>query len=131
MLHYAAAKLQHPLSHLRHKLLVEDNGANFRALVSGAFFAAILQLLLSHRASAGSFDEIAQQVCTWAPTVSAIGAALAFIVFVAGVAMIAVGSRDGFGRTIWAVLGAVALMSIGALFTSLTGGDCGQGDGGG
>lgn len=130
MFHFAAATLQDPVSRFRHKLLVEDQGANFRALLGGALFAALAMLLLGNPARAGSFDEIAQQVCTWAPTVSAIGAALAFIVFVAGVAMVAVGSRDGFGRTIWAVLGAVALMSIGALFTSLTGGDCGQGDGG-
>ncbi len=99
--------------------------ANGRAFVFGASAAAIMQMFVFTPAFAG-LTGVATQVCAWAPTVGAIGTALAFIVFIAGLAMIAVGSRDGFGRTIWAVLGAVALFGATGLFQALTAGTCGQ-----
>lgn len=98
--------------------------ANWRAVVFGAAAAAIFLLFLGSPAFA--VTNIAQVVCGWAPTVGAIGTALAFIVFIAGLAMIAVGSKQGFGRTIWAILGAVALFGAVNLFTALTTGNCGD-----
>ena len=98
--------------------------ANGRAFVFGASAAAMFLLFLGSPAFA--VTNIAQVVCGWAPTVGAIGTALAFIVFIAGLAMIAVGSKQGFGRTIWAILGAVALFGAVNLFTALTTGQCGD-----
>ena len=98
--------------------------ANGRAFIFGAAAASVFLMFLSSPAFA--VTNIATVVCGWAPTVGAIGTALAFIVFIAGLTMIAVGSRDGFGRTIWAVLGAVALFGATGLFTALTAGSCGQ-----
>jgi len=98
--------------------------ANGRAFIFGAASASVFLLFLGSPAFA--VTNIATVVCGWAPTVGAIGTALAFIVFIAGLTMIAVGSRDGFGRTIWAVLGAVALFGATGLFTALTAGSCGQ-----
>lgn len=98
--------------------------ANWRAFVFGASVAAIALMFVGSPAFA--ITNIAQVVCGWAPTVGAIGTALAFIVFIAGIAMIAVGSKQGFGRTIWAILGAVALFGAATLFTTLTTGNCGD-----
>lgn len=98
--------------------------ANWRAFVFGASVAAIFLMFMGSPAFA--VTNIAQVVCGWAPTVGAIGTALAFIVFIAGLAMIAVGSKQGFGRTIWAILGAVALFGAVNLFTTLTTGNCGD-----
>lgn len=98
--------------------------ANGRAFIFGASAAAITLMLLGNPVFA--VTNIATVVCGWAPTVGAIGTALAFIVFIAGLAMIAVGSKQGFGRTIWAILGAVALFGATGLFTALTAGSCGQ-----
>lgn len=100
---------------------------NRKSLLLGMGFGLLVQLFIGSVGFAGGLDTVAQQVCTWAPTVANIGTALAFIVFIAGIAMIAVGSRDGFGRTIWAILGSVALFGAVGLFNALTGGACGQG----
>ena len=97
---------------------------NWRALIFGATAAAMFLLILGSPAFA--VTAIATVVCGWAPTIGAIGTALAFIVFIAGLAMIAVGSKQGFGRTIWAILGAVALFGATGLFNALTAGTCGQ-----
>ncbi len=97
---------------------------NWRAFICGATAAAMFLLILGSPAFA--VTSIATVVCGWAPTVGAIGTALAFIVFIAGLAMIAVGSQQGFGRTIWAILGAVALFGATGLFNALTAGTCGQ-----
>jgi type IV secretory pathway VirB2 component (pilin) len=102
---------------------------NHKALLFGMALVVFFQLLLGSWSAAGGLEQIATQVCTWAPTVANIGLALAFIVFIAGIAMIAVGSRDGFGRTIWAILGSVALFGATALFQALTGTSCGAGGG--
>lgn len=98
--------------------------ANWRAFIFGATVAAIFLMFMGSPALA--ITNIAQVVCGWAPEVGAIGTALAFIVFIAGIAMIAVGSKQGFGRTIWAILGAVALFGAVNLFTTLTTGNCGD-----
>jgi len=99
--------------------------ANWRSFVLGATVAAVVQMFVFTTAFAG-LTGVATQVCAWAPTVGSIGTALAFIVFIAGIAMIAVGSKQGFGRTIWAILGAVALFGATGLFQALTAGTCGQ-----
>jgi len=99
--------------------------ANRKAFLFGALLAATVQMFVLTPAFAG-LTGVATQVCAWAPTVGAIGTALAFIVFIAGLTMIAVGSKDGFGRTIWAILGAVALFGATGLFQALTAGTCGQ-----
>lgn len=98
---------------------------SWRAFTFGATLAAVFQMFVASSAFAG-LTGVATQVCAWAPTVGAIGTALAFIVFIAGIAMIAVGSKQGFGRTIWAILGAVALFGATGLFQALTAGQCGQ-----
>lgn len=97
---------------------------NWRAFMFGATLAAIFQLFFATPALA--LTSIATVVCGWAPSVATIGTALAFIVFLAGIAMVAVGSKQGFGRTIWAIIGAVALFAGSQLFGTLTGGACGQ-----
>lgn len=102
---------------------------NHKALLFGMALVVFFQLVLGSWSAAGGLESIATQVCTWAPTVANIGLALAFIVFIAGLAMIAVGSREGFGRTIWAILGAVALFGATALFQALTGTSCGAAGG--
>ena len=98
--------------------------ANGRAFVFGASTATIFLLLLGSPAFA--LTNIATVVCGWAPTVGAIGTALAFVVFIGGLAYISIGNREGQGKTMWAVLGAVALFGAVGLFTALTGGTCGQ-----
>ena len=101
--------------------------ANGRAFVIGASAAAMFLMFLGSPVFA--VTNIATVVCGWAPTIGTVGTALAFIVFLAGLAMIAVGSKQGFGRTIWAILGAVALFTGVQLFGTLTGGACGQASG--
>lgn len=98
--------------------------ANGRAFVFGTSTATIFLLLLGSPVFA--LTNIATVVCGWAPTVGAIGTALAFVVFIGGWTLIAIGNRDGQGKTMWAVLGAVALFGAVGLFTALTGGTCGQ-----
>ena len=97
---------------------------NWRAFIFGVMVAATL--ILFSGSPAFAVTNIATVVCGWAPTVGAIGTALAFIVFIGGLAMIAVGSKQGFGRTIWAILGAVALFGATGLFQALTAGNCGD-----
>ena len=101
--------------------------ANGRAFIFGATASAIFLMVMGSPALA--ITNIATVVCGWAPTIGTVGTALAFIVFLAGLAMIAVGSKQGFGRTIWAILGAVALFAGVQLFGALTGGACGQASG--
>ena len=101
--------------------------ANGRAFICGATASAIFSMVMGSPALA--ITNIATVVCGWAPTIGTVGTALAFIVFLAGLAMIAVGSKQGFGRTIWAILGAVALFAGVQLFGALTGGACGQASG--
>ena len=101
--------------------------ANGRAFIFGATASAIFLMVMGSPALA--ITNIATVVCGWAPTIGTVGTALAFIVFLAGLAMIAVGSKQGFGRTIWAILGAVALFTGVQLFGTLTGGACGQASG--
>ena len=101
--------------------------ANGRAFIFGATASAIFLMVMGSPALA--ITNIATVVCGWAPTIGTVGTALAFIVFLAGLAMIAVGSKQGFGRTIWAILGAVALFAGVQLFGALTGGACGKASG--
>ena len=101
--------------------------SNGRAFIFGATASAIFVMVMGSPALA--ITNIATVVCGWAPTIGTVGTALAFIVFLAGLAMIAVGSKQGFGRTIWAILGAVALFAGVQLFGALTGGACGQASG--
>ena len=98
--------------------------ANWRAFVFGALVTAVFLMFVGTPAFA--LTNIATVVCGWAPTIGTIGSALAFIVFIAGIAMVAVGSKQGFGRVVWAILGAIALFAGVQLFTTLTGGACGQ-----
>ena len=98
--------------------------ANGRAFVFGVTVAAISMMVSGSPAFA--LTNIATVVCGWAPTVGAIGTALAFIVFIGGLAYISIGNREGQGKTMWAVLGAVALFGAVGLFSALTGGTCGQ-----
>ncbi len=101
-----------------------ESRANLQAFIFGATLAAVFQMFVATPALA--LTNIATVVCGWAPTVGTIGTALAFIVFLAGIAMVAVGSKQGFGRVIWAIIGAVALFTGTQLFTTLTGGACGD-----
>ena len=98
--------------------------ANGRAFIFGATASAIFLMVMGSPALA--ITNIATVVCGWAPTVGAIGTALAFIVFIGGFTLIAVGNREGQGKTIWAVIGSVALFGAVGLFSALTGGTCGQ-----
>ncbi len=115
---------QHTWSRVTLAAIRSQTPVDWRAFVFGAILAAIFQMLFATNAFA--LTAIATVVCGWAPTVGTIGTALAFIVFLAGIAMVAVGSKQGFGRTIWAIIGAVALFAGTQLFGTLTGGACGQ-----
>ena len=97
---------------------------NVQAFVLGATLAAMFQMFVATPALA--LTNIATVICGWAPSVATIGTSLAFIVFLGALAMVAVGSKQGFGRVIWAVIGAVALFTGTQLFAALTGGACGD-----
>lgn len=98
--------------------------ANLQAFILGSTLAAVFQMFVATPALA--LTNIATVICGWAPSVATIGTSLAFIVFLGALAMVAVGSKQGFGRVIWAVIGAVALFTGTQLFAALTGGACGD-----
>lgn len=115
---------QHRWSPLQFVASTAPSPMNWRAFIFGAVVAALMLMFLGTPALA--LTNIATVVCGWAPTIGTIGSALAFIVFIAGIAMVAVGSKQGFGRVVWAILGAIALFAGVQLFGTLTGGACGQ-----